>query len=147
MPRPERGAAGDPREWLNRARSSIIQARQTAEGIYLEDLCFCAQQAAEKAIKAILIANGIEFPFVHDLGRLLSLLESQGVDIPAHIRKASRISNYAVASRYPLDDEPTNEDYAEATSIAEMVVQWAEVEVANALSTRGEVNLNPLEET
>jgi len=30
--------------------------------VYLEDLCFNAQQAAEKAIKALLIAYGIRFP-------------------------------------------------------------------------------------
>ncbi len=30
-------------------------------GVYLEDLCFDAQQAAEKAIKAVLIARSIPF--------------------------------------------------------------------------------------
>ena len=47
----------DPREWLNRARSNLAKARSThrTPEIYLEDLCFDAQQAAEKAIKAILI--------------------------------------------------------------------------------------------
>jgi HEPN domain-containing protein len=42
----------DPHEWLNRARSSLAKAREGAAfpEIYLEDLCFDAQQAAEKAI-------------------------------------------------------------------------------------------------
>jgi HEPN domain-containing protein len=42
----------DPREWLNRARSNLRRAAVRAEGVYLEDLCYDAQQAAEKAIKA-----------------------------------------------------------------------------------------------
>ena len=44
----------DPREWLNRARSNLVQAQTRLAGVYLEDLCFAAQQAAEKAIKAVL---------------------------------------------------------------------------------------------
>jgi predicted nucleotidyltransferase len=38
------------------------------EEVYPEDLCFNAQQAAEKAIKALLIAHGVRFPYVHDIG-------------------------------------------------------------------------------
>jgi HEPN domain-containing protein len=53
---PERRPPDDPIEWLNRAKSN--PARATADinlpGVYLEDLCFDAQQAAEKAIKALL---------------------------------------------------------------------------------------------
>ena len=40
----------DPREWLNRARSNVLRAQTRLPGVYLEDLCFDAQQAAEKAI-------------------------------------------------------------------------------------------------
>jgi HEPN domain-containing protein len=52
---PERFSPDDPREWLNRARSNLAQAQAKITGVYLEDLCFDAQQAAEKAIKALLI--------------------------------------------------------------------------------------------
>ena len=60
---PERYPPDDPREWLNRARSNLAMAKMEAEGIYLEDLCFNAQQAAEKAIKAVFIKRQIEFPY------------------------------------------------------------------------------------
>jgi hypothetical protein len=36
--------------------------------------CFDAQQAAEKAIKAVFMAQGLAFPYIHDLGRLLTVL-------------------------------------------------------------------------
>ncbi|MBI3181588.1 MAG: HEPN domain-containing protein [Myxococcales bacterium] len=75
---PDRPSADDPQEWLNRARSNLLQAQAQAEGVYLEDLCFQAQQASEKAIKALLLHRGIRFPHVHDLGRLLGLLEGAG---------------------------------------------------------------------
>jgi hypothetical protein len=54
---PERRPPDDPREWINRARSNLVRAQTTLPGVYLEDLCFDAQQAAEKAIKAVLIAR------------------------------------------------------------------------------------------
>ena len=47
---PERFSPDDPREWLNRARSNLALAKNRIPGAYLEDLCFEAQQAAEKAI-------------------------------------------------------------------------------------------------
>ena len=43
----KRFAPTDPREWLNRARSNLRRARRTLRGVYLEDLCFDAQQGAE----------------------------------------------------------------------------------------------------
>jgi HEPN domain-containing protein len=52
---PERYAPDDPREWMNRARSNLVRARSRIPGAYLEDMCFDAQQAAEKVIKAVMI--------------------------------------------------------------------------------------------
>ena len=48
---PERFPHDDPREWMNRAHSNLARAKLWTDGVYLEDLCFDAQQAAEKAIK------------------------------------------------------------------------------------------------
>ena len=52
---PKRLSPDDPREWLNRARSNLTKAKAKSPEVYLEDLCFDAQQAAEKAIKAVLL--------------------------------------------------------------------------------------------
>jgi HEPN domain-containing protein len=46
---------------------------------YLEDLCFDAQQAAEKPIKALFVRRGEKFPYTHDLKDLLKILERNGV--------------------------------------------------------------------
>jgi HEPN domain-containing protein len=50
----KRYPSDDPREWLNRARSNLALAKAKRKGIYLEDLCFDAQQAAEKGHKGTL---------------------------------------------------------------------------------------------
>ena len=127
MKPPERFPPDDPREWLNRARSNLALARNRIPGAYLEDLCFEAQQAAEKAIKAVMIARGIDFPYVHDLNRLLALLEEAGEAIPETIRKAESLTTYAITTRYPSAGSPISvQEHREAVEIAEAVVQWAE---------------------
>ncbi len=69
---PQRFPPDDPREWLNRACSDLNLARSRIPDVLLDDLCFHAQQAAEKAIKAVLIQRNVEFPYVHDLAQLLA---------------------------------------------------------------------------
>lgn len=59
MKRPERLPSDNPREWLNRAQSNLGLAKSLVPHIYLEDYCFNAQQAAEKAIKAVMVLRGI----------------------------------------------------------------------------------------
>jgi len=97
------------------------------EGVYLEDLCFDAQQAAEKAVKAMLIHREVEYPYVHDLAELLTLLQLAGLDVPELVKQSSKLTRYAIVARYPGTLGPvTEEEYEEAISTAEEVVQWAE---------------------
>jgi len=125
----ERFSPDDPREWLNRARSNLARARSgaTIPEVYLEDLCFDAQQAAEKALKAVLIHLDVSFPYVHDLARLLTLVKQAGQDVPASVRQAARLTRYAVVIRYPGLPEPVvRGEYEEAVSIAAEAIRWAE---------------------
>jgi HEPN domain-containing protein len=128
----ERFSPDDPREWLHRAHSSLIQAQTEQPGIYLEDLCFNAQQAAEKALKALLIHQGIRFPYVHDINRLIELLAQAGVEIPEQLLLAGSLSDYAVEVRYPGIAEPvTREDYLESVNQAQMIVAWVESKITD----------------
>lgn len=45
----------DPREWLRWAKSNLTLAGTALKDVDFADLCFDAQQAAEKAIKAVFI--------------------------------------------------------------------------------------------
>ena len=117
----------DPRERVNRARSSLAQAKIRAEGVYLEDLCFCAQQAAEKALKALLLSRRAGFPYVHNLGELLRCVEEAGEEIPPRVDAAEGLTDYAVEARNPSPTKPVSEEeYNEAVALAEDVVRWVE---------------------
>jgi HEPN domain-containing protein len=102
-------------------------AKAAREGIYLEDLCFHAQQAAEKAIKALLIKYDVEFPYVHDIAELLTLLEKTNHAIPENIREGERLTRFAVFTRYPgVAASVSYEEYEESLNLAEAVVNWVQ---------------------
>ncbi len=123
----ERHPPESPREWLNRARSDLALARAEGPDIYLEDLCFHTQQAVEKAVKALLIMLGVEFPYVHDIAQLMTMLERAGLEVPEPVREAERLTQFAVASRYPGIASPvSHEEYQQALSVAVEVLLWAE---------------------
>ena len=127
MPSSKRRDPDDPRAWLDRARSNLIRAQQRAPNVYLEDLCFDAQQAAEKALKALCIERSLEFPYVHDLTRLVTLLQEEGQPVPDEVKEAGRLTRYAVFTRYPgVGDPVTEDDHERAVAIAERVVEWVE---------------------
>ena len=120
----------DSREWLNRARSNLAIAQTGAQGAYMEDLLFEAQQAAEKAIKAVLIEDGIAFPYTHDLEKLLVLLPLARQPIPEQVQQAPRLSSFAFATRYPdVVASITDEGFRDLLGVAEAVVRWAEDEI------------------
>ena len=117
----------DPRGWLNRAKSNLTLARSSIPGVDFEDLCFDAQQCAEKAIKGVFIRRSESFPFIHDLENLLGLLEKNGLKIPKYIWEAEELSQFAAKTRYPgLADPVTKRIHRRAVRIAASVVRWAE---------------------
>mgnify|MGYP001100756674 CR=1 FL=1 len=127
MPR-DPNELGTAYDWLRRAKSNLIRAKQPKpEEVLWEDLCFDTQQAVEKALKAVLVARKIPFRFVHDIAELLTLLENQSVLLPEEIKVSAELTDYSVESRYPGPFEPvTEEEFQRALKIAEAVVAWAE---------------------
>src|SRR5437773_492940 len=107
---PERYPPDDPREWLRLARGDMLVAHADIPGAPLELLCFHAQQAAEKAIKAVLLDAGVAFPHMHHLDRLLDLVEAEGISVPQEVRDAGSLTLYAVTTRYPLPSDPVSQE-------------------------------------
>jgi HEPN domain-containing protein len=123
-----RDIPGSVDDWLARARSDLAISQVTLpETGFYEDLCYHAQQAAEKAIKAVYLHHGWGFEYVHNLSVLLSELESHGMGIPDEIKLAAVLSRYAFQTRYPGLTEPlTQADHEKAVKLAAAVVRWAE---------------------
>ena len=135
----EREAPGSPKEWLGRARSDLALARiPLPSGGAYEDLCFHAQQAAEKAIRALYRARRSEFRYTHDIAELLNGLKASGVDIPEAAREAVELTTYAWQARYPGLQEPTTvEDHVRAVALADRVVTWVSSQIEACESSDG----------
>ncbi len=120
------------RQWLAHANSNLAQAR-LGEGkaeVLLDDLCFQAQQAAEKALKALCVFLNIQFPQTHDIGYLIDQIRETGTEIPDGINSARILTTYAVASRYPSENPPaTEEEYEQARNLAAEVYRWVHQKV------------------
>ncbi|CAN5700201.1 HEPN domain-containing protein [soil metagenome] len=121
-------SASDPlaegRRWLSYADDDL----QAAEALLAHPevaprlSCFLAQQAVEKAIKAALIASGIEFPRHHNLDALRSLLPADWKIRTAHTDLAE-LTAWSVAARYPGEwPEATIDDAQSAITLANAVV-------------------------
>ena len=118
---------GSPTDWLRRARGDLaIAGAPLPEGAFYEDLCFHAQQAAEKAIKAVYRANDLAFRYTHDLEDLLDGLKREGLSVPQEVEDATDLTEFAWQTRYPGPGEPVPaHEYQAALRQAEAVVAWA----------------------
>ena len=124
---PEGQRADDPVRWLENARADLALARVALPpGVLYEHLCFHAQQAAEKSLKAVLLKLRAGFPITHNLQALLDRMPKELL-VPANVLETVDLNPYAVTARYPGESEPVTErDYQDAIRLAEAVVQWAE---------------------
>ncbi len=118
--------AETPSQWMELARSDLAVAAARTPGAIPSTLCFLAQQAAEKAVKAVLLMRRIEFPRTHNMGALIDLVPDS-IDVPLNVQRSALLTRYAVDTRYPgTQERPTWEDYERALRAAEAVVGWAD---------------------
>jgi HEPN domain-containing protein len=91
----------------------------------LAALGFHAQQAAEKALKAVGVLLGLEMPRTHDLAALGQVILDKGEVLPLTVDQLRGLNPFAVEYRY--DDELIPKTSREA--LAEMlaaVMSWAD---------------------
>jgi HEPN domain-containing protein len=85
---------------------------------------FHAQQAIEKALKAVLFSRSVEFRKTHDLFELADRLTKAGIDLPHNADELAQINPYAVELRY--DDEViTTLNRETVETIATNTLTWA----------------------
>lgn len=103
------------RDWLAQAERDLEQARASRADGRHEWACFAAQQAAEKAVKALHLHLGQE-AWGHVVARLLRELPL--APEPSLIDKARVLDNFYVGTRYPNGhpEGPPFEHYGEIQS-------------------------------
>jgi HEPN domain-containing protein len=94
-------------------------------------LGFHAQQAVEKAFKAVLSAHDRPYPWTHDLHHLMQLLAEAGLALPDHLSDARRLTPWAAEFRYggTIHEELNRPGTVE---IVDAVMDWAVARIGSA---------------
>jgi HEPN domain-containing protein len=88
------------------------------------------KQAAEKALKALLLFHKIDFPLTHDIEELLEIIEGSGIAIPPDIEEAGMLTPYAVETRYPgYWGVISKADLLEAIDLSKRVMDWVKAQL------------------
>jgi HEPN domain-containing protein len=115
------------KQWLAKAENDLLNADNNlkSEIVPYDTVCFHCQQAAEKLLKAYLVARGVPPAFTHDLLLLLEEILLYCADAETLRDDLALLMPYAVGVRYP--DElfmPTRADACEARQAAQNVLEW-----------------------
>lgn len=90
-----------PNEWLFFADSDTKLAQKALEERIYHLVCFHAQQAAEKLLKAVLVAHGELPPKTHALRELYLRVVKYIPEIEEHFSAFKRFDRYYMPTRYP----------------------------------------------
>ena len=109
-------------QWVARAEADwqAEQALAAQPRAPAEIICFHCQQRVEKLLKALLTRHGVESPRTHNLRRLVALAAGPAPELQGLADDATRLTEHAVATRYPEDWRPVGPQEAqEMISLAE----------------------------
>ena len=97
MPPPDR-----PEVLHHKARQDELVVERLLGDRDVDDdtLGFHAQQAAEKLLKAVLTSRNVDYPRTHNLGVLVELLASNGIELPAELADIDRLTPFGTVFRY-----------------------------------------------
>ena len=92
---------GIARQWLHKAANDLQNIRNnlSATEIPTDTICFHAQQAIEKLLKGVLVANGRNVSKTHDLVRLLTEVTDILPELLPFEEQFEEVSEYGVAVR------------------------------------------------
>ncbi len=132
---PHEGASSVAAAWLRKALNDLrsIEILGRDPDPPLDMLCFHAQQAAEKCLKALLAFRGVPFPRTHDLTVLVGLA-GPDLGLAADDDDLVELSHLAVAPRYPFEIEEITREVADR---AIRTARRVEALVRTALRTSG----------
>ena len=114
-------------EWLTHAESDISSAEYLLghRPLPAEIICFHCQQAAEKALKGILVLHGTRPPKTHNLIELHSLCKVFVSAIDPLLVHCKALNSYSVRVRYPDELAVTETAMKKALSDAKAVMDFA----------------------
>ena len=125
----------EARRWLLQAKHDLDDANFSSEGERFNLACFLSQQAAEKALKAYLMANKKE-PWGHSVAELCEMASLKDSDFRNIKKRAATLDIYYIPTRYPNglpggipSEAYLKEDAQRALSICNEVIDLVEKKI------------------
>lgn len=121
--------------WIEQAQLLLRKAKQDAAAVehfvdepdIVDEIAgFHTQQACEKAVKAVLAANGVEYRRTHNLRELLSLVTGSDIDVPEAVTEVVEWTPFAAFFRYEDWEASEPMDRSKAVMAVESTIRWAE---------------------
>ena len=115
------------KRWLAKADNDLLNADNNlnADNVPFDTVCFHCQQAAEKILKAYLVANEQSYPITHDLLLILEQILKLAPEAEKLRDALALLIPYAVEVRYPDDIYmPSSKDATEARAAAAESREW-----------------------
>lgn len=108
-------------EWIQKADEDFGFAEVGLKhSDFFAQVCFHLQQAAEKYLKAVIIANDLEFRPVHDLQELIMIIKDKLPQVEDIAEDCTYLNPYYVDTRYPVH-WPSDYDRSTAEAAVEAV--------------------------
>jgi HEPN domain-containing protein len=107
------------REWVRKAEADYQLAVRIARRSepFHDQRCFLCQQSGEKYLKALLEERVLSVPKIHELERLLTVLQPHYPALRLHRRGLAFLTNFAIGVRYPGDNASKRQ--------ADAALRWA----------------------
>ena len=117
------------KEWLAKADEDFNFAKINLEedNKFYSQVCFHFQQAAEKYLKAFIVAYDLEFEKLHNLIILLKICSKKEPSLLSLMEQCERLNTAYIDTRYPVhwptdySKEKTTEMQRAAEKIAEVI--------------------------
>lgn len=114
-------------EWINKADEDFKFAKASLdEGLeFYAPICLHFHQAAEKYLKAYIVAKELPFPKIHDLEKLLQLCTQKDSEFNKLEEFAKILNPFYIGTRYPDIILPVDKNIAEkALQAAEEIASF-----------------------
>jgi HEPN domain-containing protein len=92
----------EAQRWIELAEDDLAAAETllSSGAVKPRQTCYSSQQAAEKALKAVLIMATTKYPWKHDLVALEALVPN-GWGVKVYAAELPYLTQWAIAGRYP----------------------------------------------
>jgi HEPN domain-containing protein len=130
-------ARAEAERWLAAAREDLGYARHAASGAHHAPACFYAQQAAEKAVKAVHFLRGARAVIGHNVRALIEHLEPREAALDSLLDEARELDIFYLPTRYPNSLDTGTPAQAFSSSQSKRALELSERIVAGAADVLG----------